>query len=801
MNLPARILQRLWIVAPLVACAFLAWTTHARVERIEYVSGLAGAVGAPDPRSATGYAKGERELIVPERLENSFHWIAQTQQMLGNGELRVRHVDYENPPAGHEVSWASPYRWWLGLVAGLDHAFSGRPIGMSVEWAALYADPLLLAILILGASALAAWRLGGFAAVLLSLGLVGLFPLAARFIPGTPDQAGLALGLALGSLLAIVAAANAEKDPRPWMVAAGILGGLTLWVSVSTGIPIILGVAIGAVLAAFIPGVASLPWRTWSRVGGWTVFAAYLAEYFPSHMASWNVGRIHPLYGLGWMGLGELVSRAVAWIRGERKPWVLRDYLMAAFAAAFLAAIPLAMWRTGSAGFLTRDLEWARLAGLPSSPVAADTGSWLEQAGMTPAAWATLLPVAILLAIAFLVFRAATPARTRAAIALTAGPAVVALGFALRQLGWWAGFDACLLAVIAAAASGAGKPAAASTVGILVAAALVFAVPGVARLLPERFFGSSTVLTPAESEELVERHLAHWLAQRTGDRGVVVYAPPNETTTLCFFGGLRGIGSFAPDNSVGFGNALAIASARTMEEAQDDLQARGVRFIVVPSWDPFFDEFARRYLVKEFAGRTSLLIGELRHWNLPLWLQAVPYQIPVGGGFEGQSVLVFEVVDPQAPAAAAGRLAEYLVEMGKLDDAAAVAERLRRFPGDVGALAAQAQVQSARGDTDGAGRTLASLLARLSVGGDRFLPWDRRVSLAVVLVRGERYDLAREQVHRSIVDANEARLRSLSAGSLYDLLVLAHSFGQDFSDPALRALALDLLPGDLRNRL
>jgi hypothetical protein len=792
------------MIAPLCACVFLVWTTHIRILRVEYVSGLEGRASAPDardPGSATGYANGQRELIIPERIEDSFHWIAQTQQMFARPELRVRHIDYENPPSGHDISAASPYRWWLGLVAFADHLVSHRPIGMSVESAALYADPLLLGLLVLGATAFAAWRFGGFAAALLALGLVAIFPFAARFLPGMPDQAGLALGLSLASILAILAGIFDKQNPRPWMVVAGIVGGLSLWVSVPTGVPFILGIAMGAILAAFVPGVAALPWRTWSRIGGWTVFAAYLAEYFPDHMASWNVGRIHPLYGLGWMGLGELVSCCGARMQGERKPWVLRDYFMVAFAAAMVAAVPLVMWKTGSPGFLNRDLEWARLAGLPNSPVAEGSGSWLGRDGMTLTAWATLLPVVALLAAAFLAFRPTTPARTRAAIAVAAGPAVLALGFAMRQLGWWAGFDACLLAVIAAAASGAERVPAVGTRWLMAASALIFAVPGVARLLPERFAGSSTVLTPAESEELAERHLGHWLAQRTGERGVVVYAPPSETTTLCFFGGLRGIGSFAPDNSVGFGNALAIAGARTMEEVQDDLQARGVRYIVIPSWDPFFEDFGRRYLTKELAGRTSLLIGELRRWNLPLWLQAVPYQMPVGGGFEGQSVLVFEVVDPQAPAAAAGRLAEYLVEMGKLDDAAAVAERLRRFPADVGALAAQAQVQSARGDADGAGRTLVSLLARLSAGGDRFLPWDRRVSLAVVLVRGEKYDLAREQVRRCMADANEARLRSLSAGSLYDLLVLAHSFRVDFADPPLRAMALDLLPGDLRNRL
>jgi hypothetical protein len=238
-----------------------------------------------------------------------------------------------------------------------------------------------------------------------------------------------------------------------------------------------------------------------------------------------------------------------------------------------------------------------------------------------------------------------------------------------------------------------------------------------------------------------------------------------------------------------------------MEEVQDDLQARGVRYIVIPSWDPFFSEFGRRYLVKELSDRTSLLVDELRRWNLPPWLQPVPYQMPVGGGFEGQSVRVFEVVDPQTPAAAAGRLAEYLVETGDLADAAAVAEKLRRYPGDVGALAAEAQVESARDDADAAAQTLGLLLGRLSSGGDRYLPWDRRISVAVVLARGKRFDLARDQVRRCVAEASEARLRSLSTGTLYDLLLLAHSFGLEFADPGLRDLALDLLPGDLRNRL
>jgi len=797
------------------------------VRHIEDVSGLVGRarpVDLPDAGSPTGYANGQRELIIPERNESSFHWIAQTQQMLARGEARVRHVDYENAPFGREVNSASPYRWWLGLVAWLDHASSGRPLGMSVEWAALLADPLLHLLLVACAASFVAWQFGGYAAALLSVGLVAIFPFASGFLPGMPDQRGLADICALGGILALLAGMNprrvagdgergvpADGRARRWFAAAGIVGGLGAWISVPTQVPVTAGLAMGALLAAWItgrgrardPGAPSgaAPWRTWAFSGGATVLAAYLAEYFPDHLGSWRLESVHPLYGLAWICGGELLARSVAWIEGARPPWTPGGILMAVVASAGVAAVPLIMWGTGDPGFLARDLSWARLSGLPNSPVATSLEGLLLHEGSALAVWATLLPLVIAVPAVWLVLRPSTALQSRASIAVALGPVLVALGFACAQLSWWSVLDGALLAMMVAAAAGEWALVRASGRWLLAPIVLVFAVPDIAQSLPQRSAGSAPTLTPQESEELVERHLGHWVASRSGEPGIVVFAPPDETTTLCYFGGFRGIGSFAPENSAGFANTLAIAGARTMEEVQGNLQGRGVRYVVIPSWDPFFDEFARRYLDKRFANRQNLLVGELRRWNLPPWLRPVPYQMPVGGGFAGQSVLVFEVVDEQSPATAAGRLAEYLVETGRLENAAIVREGLRRFPGDVGALAALAQVEKALGDEGAFAKTLDSLLARLSNRGDRFLPWDRRVSLAIVLTQGRRIDLARDQVRRCLAEASEGRLRSLSAGALYDLLVLGHSFGLEIADPKLRAIALDLLPGDLRGSL
>jgi hypothetical protein len=780
------------------------------VRRVDYVSGLEGrarAVDALDARSPTGYADAQRELIIPERSEVSFDLIAQTQQMFARHELRVRHVDTENAPKGREVSATSPYRWWLGLVAWVDHEVSGRPIGLSVERAALFSDPVLQIAFLICATLFTAWQLGGFAAAVLAVGITVFYPFAAGFLPGMPDPRGLSSLLAVASVLVLVAGFTAESGGSGhrsvlWFTLAGLIGGLGMWVSVPMQAPIMIGIAIGALVSAGVGRAdpahcAPPPWRAWGLAAGIGVLAACVAEYFPSDMDALSLESVHPVYGIALIGLGEILEIAVPWILGRKPVWNTRKCAVAAISVAAVASVPLVLWKTGSRGFLTRDALWPNLSRLPGSPMAEGTRAWLGRDGITPAAWATFLPVLAVLPALWLLLRRGSAARSREFVALALGPAVVAACLAYGQLGWWSAFGGVVIVLKVATWS---DPDLTARLPRWITLALVLGAAGfgASRLLPPP---PSAALTPREGEELIDRHLAHWLSERTGHTRATVFAPPNETLGLWFYGDLRGVGTFSPDNGAGFGATLNVAAAPNMEEVQNDLRALGVRYVVIPSWDPFFDNFARLYLDKRFADRTSLFVANLKRFELPPWLRPVPYQIPVGGGFEGQSVLVFEVVDEQAPAAAGGRLAEYLVETGDLVRAAAVAENLRRYPGDVGALAARAQVDGARGDAEGTAEILKALLARLLSGGDRYLPWDRRVSLAIVLAQADRPDLARNQVRRCIADLNEERLRSLSTGSLYALLVLSHSFGIEIVDPRLRELAPELLPPVLRERV
>jgi hypothetical protein len=792
-------------VAALVACALVIVPARSRIGHVEEVSRLASpGPAAPDAGSPTGYAGGGRLLILPGRGEASFHWIMETQQMLAGGGARVRSTPAENAPDGREVTTPSPYRWWLGGLARLDHAVSGRPLGLCAERAALDADTILLVAAILIGSALAAWRLGALPACVVAVGLATAYPFAAGFAPGMPDPRGLSSLCAFGSVaLVLLGISPGRRGSAPWFAASGVLGGLGTWLSVQTQFPVTAGIAAGGALAVWLgrqgPGRDELPWRSWAGAGAVSVLAAYAAEYFPGEMGTLRLGAVHPVYGVAWIGLGELARQAGL---APERARVRRERVLLALGAGAALALPAAMASVRAWGFLGKDLVWARLGGLPEAPAAASTWAWIARDGASPEVIGTLAVLVVVLPAAWLLLsgRAYGPSGTRLAVAI--GPVVAALGFAVRELSWWPVADAAALALLLALAADADWTAKGVRGSWIVSAAtVVLAAAGLPRLLPSGPQGPQAALSPAESEELVDRHLAQWLARRSGTPGLVVYAPPGQTTLLEYYGGLRGIGTFAPENRAGFSAALSIAGARDLGDLEAQVDSRGIRYLVVPSWDPFFRDFARLYLAPEQAGRQSLFAGDLPRLELPAWLRPVPYQLPVGGGYEGQSALVLEVVDPQPPAVLEGRIDEFLVETGDTARARAREERLRRFPGDVGALAAMAQVESAAGDGDALRGTLESLQSRLSAGGDRYLAWDRRVSLAIVLARAERVEACRAQVGRCLEGVSEERLRTLTAGSLYGLLVLSRTFGLEIRDPSLRALALDLLPEDVRSRL
>lgn len=801
------------------AGGFLVWIAAARIQRAEHISGLAEPA-VVDRASPTGYAAGLRRLIVPEHNNESYQWIAQTQQMLARGQVRIRHVDYDNAPLGRDVRTPSPYRWWLGLVAWSDHVISGRPLAQAAEHAALFADPALQLALLVAAVLFAVWQFGVLPASLLAFGWAALFPFAGTFLAVQAGDSGLVQVCAFCTMLPLVAAlttrpraavrgappANDARRHRQWFCAAGIAGGLGLWVNLQRELPILIGVSLGALFAVWVaprPATSEAgstevgSWRTWALGGAATVLVAYVIEYFPAHMDWRRLETVHPLFGLGWLGIGELLEQVAAWRNNPEQRWTVRRVAIILLAVLPIAAIPILINYTGSNRFTLDDAFASRLSNLPESPAAQNLWAWLVRDGLTFKAAATMLPLLILGPALWFLTRRGTGKSHRQAIAVALGPVLVALGFACFQLGWWSLLDGALLTLLIAFTTPIDAMPKAGPWVCLGGLILVLA-PGAMLLWGQARAEKREVLAEGDVIALIERDLAYWLSNQAGPSGAVVLAPPSLTTSLYFHGGLSGLSTPYWENRDGFAAAVRIAGATSPEEAQATAQARNLAYIIIPSWDPFMDEYAR--LGSRQPDRS--LVALLHQWLPPRWLRPVPYHLPRIAGFEGLSVAIFQVTDVQDNPTALGRLAEYFVEMEQLEQAALVGEALTRlFPTDLGAWVSRSLVEQARGNTSGFATAIKELPTHLAQGEEEALPWDRRVSLAIALAEGKYFELAKEQTNQCLSVIDEARVRSLTTVSLYRLQVLSKAFGLEIADPKLRALSRALLPAEMRGNL
>jgi hypothetical protein len=819
MNFLLRLSSRSWIIALLAAGCFLIGIDHARVGQVEYISGLAEPVTTVDAASPTGYAGGLRRLIVPEHNNASNQWIAQTQQMLARSEWRVRHVDYDNAPMGREVRTTSPYRWWLGLVAWCDHTWSGRPIGLAVERAALFADPILQLLLLAGAVIFTAQQFGTFPATLLALASTVTFPFAGAFLPGQPGDSGLIHLCALWSVLPLLVALRARQGAEPpdagrtrvgprtssWFFAAGFAGGIGLWVNALRTIPILAGIFVGGMFVAWLArrdrpaeSVRSefAPWRAWALGGATTCLAGYVIEYFPAQMGGLRFETIHPLYGLVWLGAGEVLAQMAGRLQGRKLTGKTTQVAVLLLAAA---AVTVILIRTGGRGIGADDTLATRLTSLPNSPMAPNIFASIYHDGFTAMALAAILPLLLLVPAMWLLAPRQTSAAYRRVIGLALGPVLVSLAFACFQLSWWSVLDSVLLALLVAVAAAIDStPPFKINRWLWFAGTSLVLCPGAVLLVAAAQPAAVGAVADGDVIQLIERDLAYWLANQAGPEGAVVLAPPGLTTSLYFHGGLAGLGTPYWENKEGFAAAVRIAGATSPDEAQAVAQSRGLTYIVLPSWDPFLDEYARLGSRQADHSLTALL----HQWQPPRWLRPVPHPLPKIAGFEGLSVVIFQVVDVQDNATALSRLAEYFVEMGQIDLASSVSQALENFfPADIGALVARTLVEQARGDGVRFAHSLDEVQTALSRGDDSALPWDRRVSLAIALTEGKRFDLAREQARRCMAELDGSRLRSLTTVSLYRLQVISKTFGLKITDQRLSTLARELLPVELRNNL
>ena len=126
---------------------------------------------------------------------------------------------------------------------------------------------------------------------------------------------------------------------------------------------------------------------------------------------------------------------------------------------------------------------------------------------------------------------------------------------------------------------------------------------------------------------------------------------------------------------------------------------------------------------------------------------------------------------------------------------------MRRYSTDVGAVVSRAEIERLLGNDAEFAAALAGLDLLLQARADRNIDWDRRIALAAVLVQGGRPDAARQQAARCFAEADEARVRALTARTLFRFLALGRTFQLQPQDPKLAELARSLLPPEFRAQL
>lgn len=811
MQFPRKLPLLIALLVPVLMVAWLAWVNQARIDRIAYVSGLAGGNEiAIDPGSPTGYEDGLRILIFPDDTDESYQWVLQTEQSMTSGAWRLRHVDYDNVPHGRAVVSTSAYRWWLATTAKVDQLTSGRPLALAIERAALLAGPLLHLLLLVLAGAYVSRRSSIPTGILVTILLAAAFPLSESLLGGRPTSEHLSILFALWSVLPLVAPRRASTETEPAKIdgsrfpsiLAGAFGALGLWTNLALQAPILIGIAVSGLAVSLFPlfGLPALAggaphWRRWGLAGAAMSLLCYLVEYFPGHLGWSDLWKNLPAYAIAWLLVGELLHQVATRLK-RRPPNIPANRIVVGIVALVLLLVPVLLILDSARGFLPFHAVGTRLAG---TLLDSDLLTWTARHGTGFVTLATVLPFLILLPSIWCAVGAWKNRSGVAPLLIAWGPAGITLAMALLNPLWWPVAAVLLVPVLVTSMASATSARSDKQANWIWAGIVLVAVlPGAWLHYALAKDATDSAVSEAEVAVLVERNLSHWLARQVGPAGANVLAPPHLTVSLIFHGGLAGLSTPFVGNQEGFAAAVRIAAATSADEAEALTESRKLTHIIVPSWDDTLDDYARLGATEE----ESTLMAMLHRWLAPRWLAPVSYLIPQVEGFEEDYAAIFRVVEVQDNATALSRLAVYFLEMRQNEAAVSVGQTLENsFPGDLNALISRAEIALAQRDSVVFKSVMDQLVSLLEGGMGDYLVWDRRVSLAVMLARHRSMSLALQQLEICLEEVDESLIRSLSTVFVFRLVSMMQAFDLEFDDPDLRTIALKLLPEEMRARL
>ena len=667
-----------WVAAVLVSTAFLLF--HAALVH-DYLD-----------RVTATRLHGETLTVPLQQVPQSFAldgetWIRHALALAEGPSPRLRETNIDNAPSGREVHWNSAWAWWLVGLGHLRATITGEPLPAAIERAAFWANLPVLLLVLVGFSAWAGRRFGAVGAVVVALAATGHRGFYEGFYPSYPDHHGIIaatiLGLVLGAVFMGAGWWRPDDENRPALLPrsrefamraaaiSAVAGALGLWISAaSVVIPIAL-VGIAGLAVAFFTGrdlqsigAVSEPavWRRWARTGAALSFAFYLLEYAP-HRFSMRLEVNHPLYSLAWLGGGELIALALASRGGAAANSPRFQWLLAAFA---VAAAPLALIVGGS--------EWFT----PSEPFMRRIHAQIDEfqpfwVRMHELGWRTCLDHAVLhllpflAALLLLLKKPSAPARALLVFVLAVALPMTALGWCQnRWLLTASGAQIALVMVVLAAwlSSWRADRSIWLRAAAIAGACATLYVTAPRALIRERLLvASKNDVQTGETIQLLYRDIAQRLQDEPRGGGIVLLASPNASTGIGYYGRFRTIGTFYWENHAGLRAAAETFSAVNDSEAARLILQRGITHIAMVSNYSFLPEYfhALRPDAPVDAVRTTFGWRLLFDEHLPVWLRAIPYEVPPQFFRLRSRVRLFAVdtavmeATPQTPAATARR--------------------------------------------------------------------------------------------------------------------------------------------------
>ena len=671
---------------------------------------LHGSLGEPLPalsrESPTGFEGGMRRVILPMVGVDGYQWIMHTQKLLHDGGWRIRFTDQDNAPYGREIHWSHSFIWWLIAVGKIHSLLTGWPLPASIEAVCPYANTLFLVILVLTLPWLVLRKFGAPAACAIALGLTGIYLFYEFFMVGYPDHHGIAAGASLACALflafagggwvrvrsepdsAVLEYGSTEKNARWWFGASALAGGIALWISAATAVPVFAGIGIGAMLSLifwnknspsqrYVPGL----WRLWGLAGCYASLFFYLLEYFPFHLGM-RLEVNHPLYALAWLCGGELLARLARWRMQGVKPWTGPNALALVLAALLgMALLPILIKLDPARYFLVSDSFLWALHRDHIGEFKTVFQKFNESKNQGMLVILSIIPLLGFFVVRLLLLKKLGPS-WKAMLLLTSVPATLLTLLGLYQVRWLGIADGLWLAVLPvwiacvfrlSAVHHFAKWERLAAAGFFLV--LLVQYPQSVILSTLDRLGKSPGLGPGETFNLVVRDLSYYLRRHAGDKEVVVLSGPTTTTWMMFYGGMKGLGTLYWENTGGLKAAAALYAAPNEGEASKLIKERGVTHIVIFSVDAFSSQYVRlaRGLPKGAEPMDAFAQGLLHNMAMPSWLAPLHYRMPDRIGREW--VAIAEVRPGQTEAGASLAFARFLASRGNF---AGAIEHFRR---------------------------------------------------------------------------------------------------------------------------